>query len=466
MKKDAVLLESLHSKFVEGAVANGENRNDLEKFWEDLMEFARYAFNSAHAYSYGHLTYYTAWLKTHYPTEFYASIISNEEDPDKHRIYMEDARKNGIEILPPDINVSDVSFVTKDSNIVYGFSGIKGIGEAIYNQLTNLRPYYSMSDFLIKTYLYGLRFNKKVYDALIKSGALDCFGFKRSVMIANYERFISDFDPDQSLKKAFVANKREMTPEVKERIRGFNSKQEEYFIDESISEYSLLDILDMESEILGVHISGEPFDLVMNAVKEQHYTIDQIESIVNENGSFSGSVVVKVGNNRDWKTKTGAKMLFMDGTDHRGRLQSMTIFANNYEKIRHKIRNGSFLLLFVSCKHSYKGDGSIDYVINGAHDLAEDMKTASAKMVKSKLIKEAIVKHKGMPTSVRIKSMLNKLESFCGEVDISLATGTINLEIELEGKLKMTIGPFYVEKIDVDMIRNLNSLPNVTIETR
>ena len=148
------LLQSLRSKFVEGAVANGENRKEVEAFWEELLGFASYSFNANHAYSYSHLSYYGAWFKANYPLEFYTAIISTEDDDEQQSIYMDDARKKGIDILPPNINESNTDFNTSDDgNIIFGFSGIKGIGNTVYAQIINLRPFYSPAHMFIKMYL-------------------------------------------------------------------------------------------------------------------------------------------------------------------------------------------------------------------------------------------------------------------------------------------------------------------------
>lgn len=465
MKKDAALLETLHSKFVSGAVKSGEDERLVEQFWADLMEFARYAFNASHAYSYGHLTYYTAWLKTHYPTEFYASLISNEEDPEKHKIYMEDARKNGINILPPDINISDIGFTAKYSDIVYGFSGIKGVGDSVYSHFTSLRPFTSVADFLIRTYLNVPRINKRIYDAIIRCGALDSFGFKRSVLIANYEKFLADFDSG-SLKKEYAANKKIMSDELKERIREFNSKEDEYFSDDTIPEYNLLEILSMEEEILGVHISGNPFDLVLNSVKDRHYTAEEVIEAVENTGRFNGQMVIKINAIKEHTTKKGSKMAFISAVDYKGGEVNSTMFGDAYGKVKDILTVGGMYACYINSKHSYKGDGSIDFTINGIVDLTADMVKASEKMIKTKSIKEAILKHKGLPGAVRTKSIFNKFNSIIGECDISLATGSVYFDFELEGNTKVRVGPYYTEKIDVDMLRKFNSLPDIIVETR
>lgn len=477
-KKKIELLKSLKEKFIEGAVKNGEYRKDVEEFWEHLLGFASYSFNASHAYSYGHLTYYTAWLKAHYPVEFYASIISTETDVDQASLYMDDARKRGIQILPPDINESESGFSIANGNIIYGFSAIKGLGNAIIDQFNVLRPFYSFGDFLIKTYLLGLRFNKKAYDALIKSGSLDSFGYKRSVMLANYERFLTDFDPDGSIKKSVSLNKKVINSDVASYIKEFLNKQDEYFVDNSISEFTLFEVLNMEKELLGIHITGNPFDIVLQSASSEGSTFEEIEREVNENGRFAGSIVVAFTANRVIKTKTGKDMCFVEADDSQGNKHSMTAFSEVYNANKLTLRNGMFAECFVTAKHSYKGDGSIDITINSVTDLSSKMEEVSKKISKQREIKEAVIKYEGIPSSVKSKSILSKLNSIVGTPDISTAKGKIYIdfiiresEYEYYDSLSnivntLRIGPYFINEININTIRELNSLPGVTIKTR
>ena len=434
----------------------------------------------SHAYSYGHLTYYTAWLKANYPLEFYTSIISNEEDAKQQAFYMEDARRRGINVLPPNVNESDAGFaISSYDDVVYGFSGIKGIGASVYNDLKSLRPFSSIGDFLLRTYMSKSRINKKAYDALIRSGALDTFGYKRSIMIRSYEKFILDFDPDNKIKKAFIASGYVMTAEIKEQIRSHIKNESLYFSDDAMSEYTLLEILEMEKELLGIYITGDPFDVVLKAVKERHFLATDAEIAVGEKGSFSGMIVAKITGNRGIKTKTGKDMCFLSAEDHKGNSFSMTAFDNVYSKSKLIMRNGNYLACYVNAKPSYKNDGTIDYVISSVIDLSEDMKKASKDISKTKLIKEAVVSISNIPSAVRVRSIVNKVIDICGNPDLNKVTGSIFVDFVVDesdyesddgtvsnNTYKVRCGPYYVETINVDVIRDLNKIPNAIINTR
>lgn len=472
------LLQSLRSKFVEGAVANGENRKEVEAFWEELLGFASYSFNASHAYSYSHLSYYGAWFKANYPLEFYTAIISTEDDDEQQSIYMDDARKKDIDILPPNINESNTDFNTSDDgNIIFGFSGIKGIGNTVYDQIINLRPFYSPAHMFIKMYLDGLRINKKIFDALIKSGAMDCFGYKRSCLLAHYERLLLDFDPDKSVRKNYKTGTTEEKKEVLERIREFESLSDTYFTDPSINEFNLLEILDMEKELLGIHITGNPFDLVMGTVDVRNSVKEDIERHIEARGIFNGHVVVQVSSARHIKTRTGSNMCFLEAVDKNGSSLSLTAFSDVYDANKDNFKAGEFLLCLVSSKPSYKNDGTIDNVIRSVMDLSGPMKEASHKVSKRNKIKEVILSFDGIPNSMRVKGIINKVNAICGEADISTATARVYMQIRCNnsmseysdgqpGNMIMNVGPWIMNEITIDNIRGFNSLPNVIVKTR
>lgn len=183
----------------------------------------------AHGISYAYLTYFTAYLKTHYPSEFFASCISLEEDPEQKSKYINDARFNGLNVLPPDINLSVDGFViAKDGSILFGFNGIKGLGPAVVNKIISSRPFNSFGDFLVKTNaIRGV--NKRAIESLIHCGALDCFGYKHSCMLKSFEKFLMD-----------LSNNGKDKDPSSETISSLIKKQNEYFVDDSYPEFPIL----------------------------------------------------------------------------------------------------------------------------------------------------------------------------------------------------------------------------------
>lgn len=428
----------------------------------------------SHAYSYGHLTYYCAYLKTHYPIEFYAAIISTESDTDQQAIYMDDARKRGIQILPPSVNESSAGFATTDDgNIYYGFSGIKGIGASAYDGLISLRPFKSVGDFFIRTYVSIPRINKKIYDSLIKCGALDSFGYKRSVLLSSYDKYLTDFD-ESGFKKKYNSKVKEEQDEAHKRVDEFIEKESEYFNNDSLSEFNLLEILDIEKELLGIYITGNPFDIVVKNIELKHYMASDVSKTVEAMGHFTGHIVVHVDSNRTIKTKTGNNMAFLDCSDYNGERISLTVFSGTYDANPVIYRAGNYLLCLIKAKPSYKGDGTIDCVIQTGRDLSSEMREMSIEISKKNNVKHATIRFNYIPTSVRLKTIVNKIEGMCEGFNPANAKSDIFLEFLIKSDDSipdsscpvMRVGPYYKGEISIDDIRSFNSLSGAIVSTR
>jgi len=181
-KKDRYTLDKLKPRFVEGAKNNGHDEKTVGKIWTDWEKFASYAFNKSHSTCYAFVAYQTAWLKTHYPAEYMAAVLNNQNNLDKISFFMEESRHMGIAVLGPDINESDLSFtVNKKGEVRFGMSAIKGVGEKAVESIIEERsangPYASVTDFARRSNPRAA--NKKVYENLVYGGAFDCFGYNR-----------------------------------------------------------------------------------------------------------------------------------------------------------------------------------------------------------------------------------------------------------------------------------------------
>ncbi len=175
-KKDAALMEKQREAFLEGAVKNGFDRKLAEEIFELIERFAQYGFNKSHSAAYAYLAYQTAWLKAHYPAEFLAANMSAElNNLDTIVALIEDARSFGIEVLPPDVNHSDVFFTAHQNTIRFGLAGIKNTGiaaaEGIVTERQQHGPYTSFFDFARRS--DPRLINKRVLEALVCAGAFD-----------------------------------------------------------------------------------------------------------------------------------------------------------------------------------------------------------------------------------------------------------------------------------------------------
>ncbi len=178
-KKQKKVMDDLKEKFIEGCKKNGYNENKIIKIWQDWQAFAHYAFNKSHSTCYANVSYQTAYLKSHYPAEFMAAVLSrNINDIKKITILMSETRRMGISVLGPDVNESFLKFmVNKDGNIRFGLGAIKGMGEnaahTIIKEKKSNGNYKDCFDFVERINLYSV--NKKNIEALATAGAFDCF---------------------------------------------------------------------------------------------------------------------------------------------------------------------------------------------------------------------------------------------------------------------------------------------------
>lgn len=201
-KKIQSVFDEYHPKFIQGCINNGISEDVAQTIWDKIEKSSKYSFNKSHSVGYSILTYHTAWLKTHYPIEFYISLLNNTKDEDKRmRIYNEikGINKN---IKNPDINISKDTIVANNNDVYLSFSLIKGVGEKAINDLIEKQPYHDFNDFLNKK--DSRRVNKRVVKALIESGAFDSFGERRDVLYANInDSTYSEWDNEEMLFREF-----------------------------------------------------------------------------------------------------------------------------------------------------------------------------------------------------------------------------------------------------------------------
>ncbi|HVI48788.1 MAG TPA: DNA polymerase III subunit alpha [Chitinophaga sp.] len=177
-KKQIAVLNKMKSQFMEGCAANGHDAKICEKVWTDWEAFASYAFNKSHATCYAFVAYQTAYLKAHYPAEFMAAVLNCASNIEKITFFMEESKRMGIDVLPPDVNESLKGFaVNKQGQVRFGLGGLKGVGEAAVENLLEERKksgnYDTIFDFIKRVNQRAV--NKKSLEALVMSGAFDCF---------------------------------------------------------------------------------------------------------------------------------------------------------------------------------------------------------------------------------------------------------------------------------------------------
>lgn len=251
-KKHADELMREKDAFIAGATERGLTKADAEKLFDDIADFANYAFNKSHAAAYAVTSYRTAYLKAHYRLEYNCALITSVlQSPDKISEYLTDCNKKGIAVLPPDINKSRADFRAENGSIRFGLGALKNIGVSFIDQLVSERErggeFSDFDDFISRTEKIGM--NKRQLEALIKSGSLDCFGIYRSKMLAVYETLLEKNGSGQLEGQLDFFS---MIPEDELRM----PKTE--FPD--LKEFSASEKLKMEKEVAGMFLSGHLLD--------------------------------------------------------------------------------------------------------------------------------------------------------------------------------------------------------------
>jgi len=239
-----------------GCVGNGIPVAAAEKIYDEIHDFANYAFNKAHAVGYAVVAYQTAYLKRHYPREYMAALLSSMLGAaEKVAEYGAECREMGIQLLPPDVNKSQADFSVEGENIRYGLVAAKNVGRGFINGLVAEREangdFKTLEEFVRR--LHGNDVNRRAIESLIKCGALDCFGLRRSQHMAILEPILHDVG--EMMRKNVVGQLD---------LFGFGDEEESaealQVAVPDIAEFSSADLMSMEHEVTGLYLSGHPLD--------------------------------------------------------------------------------------------------------------------------------------------------------------------------------------------------------------
>lgn len=438
-KKNLKLLESLKAKMIGRAIDKGIDKNVLEAFWENMLGFASYAFNKSHSISYAVITYQTAWLKAHYPAEFMASLISLEDDIAQSALYIENAKQMGINVLPPDVNQSSRDFtISMGGDILFGFKTVKGIGDKAIDKILGLQPFSSLSDFLIKTSEVR-NINKKVYEVLIKCGACDFFGYTRSAMLANFESYIADWNQAKGDSEAEVV---------------MRNAEGRYFNNDEYPEMPLLDILNFEKTLMGIYVSGTPFDIVEQAVQlKGTKTLQELEELTTPT---VGSIICQIVEIKKHKAPSG-EMAFLTVTDKSSFVSNeFVVFPKQYEKMAASLAKEAFVL--ISYKLEFRNEKK-SYIVEQVSNLNERVGTLARKIAKKTEIYHIDLVTTGIPGAARAKTIHRILGGFISDTPTPY---TVNLNC-IHGAVVYNFGKYYLKHIDLNVVRAFNSIQDVYV---
>ena len=250
---------------VPGCIRNGIDEKSANKIFDEMAEFAKYAFNKSHAAAYAVLSYRTAYLKTYYKEELMAATLNSFlGNLQKVPIYVQDCKDMGIEILNPDINESETKFTVSDNKIRFGLGSIKNVGVSAIDNIVSERMenglYESFTDFCERISKYNI--NKRCIESMIKAGVFDSFGKTRNTLLVSHEEILDSISNETKSK---MQNQVSMF-DIMELDKGEKEKQKYRFIEKE--ELSKKELLSMEKEMLGVYISGHPLDDIKDKIQK------------------------------------------------------------------------------------------------------------------------------------------------------------------------------------------------------
>ena len=429
-EKKTSVMKKQKNRFLSGAKKNNYNLKKAEKLFDLVAEFAKYGFNKSHAAAYCVLAVQTAWLKSYYPVEFFASLLSTEiGSPDKMIDYIRDAEQHGIKLLPPHINHSEYSFRAKGQSIYFSLGAVRGMGRSSAEHIIEIRnslkdkKFLSVPDFFDKVDMKKV--NKKCVQALVKAGAFDNMGFNRPEILNNY---------DLLLEQAEQKRKEQASGQIN--LFSINREEKTFVIKKSPDWLNSLRLFH-EKKSIGFYLSGHPLDN-MESFRSVCSAMP-IKDIHQKKAKSSVCVWGLINDCREITTRKGRAMAFARLEDNTGTVE-LVIFSEVYTKYEQCLKEGQPVVV----KGALSSDGQFKIIVHEVNSLNESLNIKSQRMVlyinekqKSKLedLKKMLDKNKGpVPlyfcVKLKDKSVSLKSKTLSG----------ISVSSELIESIRKTIG--------------------------
>jgi DNA polymerase III subunit alpha len=344
-KKDRATLDKMKGKFMEGAVAKGFKEDKLNKIWTDWEAFAAYAFNKSHSTCYAFVAYQTAWLKTHYPAEYMAAVLtSSMGNIEKITFFLDECKNMGLNVLGPDVNESQEFFgVNERQQIRFGLKAIKGAGEAAVSAIIEeRRKNGKFTDFWNFVRRVPLRtVNKKTFESLAYAGAFDCFpAMHRAVYF-----HVPPGEEQNMLEKAVRYGNTYHAEKASAQNSLFGGSQ---FMEvpppriPDCEKWSDIEKLNFENQVVGFFLSGHPLDSFRLEMKSFCNTRlnEVLENWKNRNIAVAGIV----GQSNLRQSKNGNYFVVFNLQDYNGTLE-LALYGEDFMKMGHLVKDGQYLYL-------------------------------------------------------------------------------------------------------------------------
>jgi DNA polymerase-3 subunit alpha len=432
-KKKPEVMEKMRANFVAGCQKTSAIKESLANRIFDLIDyFAGYGFNRSHSAAYALISYRTAYLKANFPTEFMCALLTSEKDnTDKIVEYVKESQAMGIQILPPDINASKLEFSFEGDKIIrFGLIAVKNIGAAAIESILEKRkngPFLSIFDFCKRVDLRTV--NHKVIESLIRCGAMDSFGYRRSQLMSALSQALEAGARMQKERSVGQFSFFDM-----QGASGFDEEVENYT---NVEEWPKMKVLSDEKELLGFYITGHPLTHYSVEIKEftDYSTSDLIKASENQEVKLIGLIShIKLTTTR----RTGERMAIIKFEDMEGEIE-VVIFPSTYPEVSPYLKEGAVVAL------------------RGRVSLREEQPKIIASEIRSlketyQLIKNITVDLSGV-TEQGLETLKEKFSRFPGKVPVFL-----HLNTNAHKSVQILVGDnLYVEPSEI-LIDNLKEL--------
>jgi len=373
-KKISDLTAELKPLFFEGGIKNGYDEQALQKIWDDWSKFTAYAFNKAHSTCYAYLSYRMAYLKAHYPAEFMAAVLSrNLNDITKITLLIDEVKQMGINVLKPDVNESDLTFVVnKNKDIRFGLGAIKGMGtavaEAIIQERNDNGPYKSIFDFARRVNLKMV--NKRGFEALAMAGAFDSFQDMHRAQLF----FKEEAENQLFLEKIMRYAQKFQEQQNSSQISLFGDITETTIEDPKLPQckpWSKFEQLQYEKAVTGFYITGHPLDEYKLEIT--HFSNCNISDFKDNMPDFSGRTLKIGGMVTEASHLTSKDNKPFGGfiiEDFSSSLE-IKLFREDYLKFKHFLTEGIFLHVTGQIQKRYSNDAFYDFKVINMQLLSE-----------------------------------------------------------------------------------------------
>ncbi|MBP3304699.1 MAG: DNA polymerase III subunit alpha, partial [Oscillospiraceae bacterium] len=349
---------------IDGCIARGVSESAAQSIYDEIVDFANYAFNKAHAVCYAVVSYQTAYLKCHYPRQYMAALMTSVLDSAaKIAGYIAECKEMGIPVLPPDINHSDDPFTVEGDAIRFGLGAVKNVGHGLIRTMAAKRdadgPFKSLEDFLQR--MGEGELNKRAVENFIKCGSMDCFGHHRSELLAVYENMM---DSVSASRKKNLDGQMGLFAMLEEDDRAAQIPIPK------LAELSKADLMAMEKETTGIYLSGHPMDDYRQYLKGTH--VVPIGELMDEEGGYQDDSIVSVAgivqNVKMKTTRNNSMMAYVTVEDDTASME-MLAFSNVLSQYGGYLRENSPVV--ITGRLSVRDEKEPQIVINRARPISD-----------------------------------------------------------------------------------------------